>query len=232
MTAPPRHHLLPVSLTLALSLATSLLLSLATSTAAEARTRLPKLTTKQLDALEKGRVLVQMLPAPKGSKVGVGEALGIAEGSSDALVHMLLDIASYQHYMLRIKTSRLIKQVGKVRYGLIETRLPWPLRDGWIAFKLTFNHLGKGVYELRWAMSSGTFKRYRGFARIEPWDEQNDKVAITYRVHAETKTYAPAALLNRAMKRNAEMFLHRVRLRIKALKRAGTIPGDVARRYR
>jgi hypothetical protein len=194
--------------------------------------RLPKLTSVQLDALAKGRVLVRMLPAPKGSKVGIGKAHGVAEGSSDALVHMLLDIAQYQHYMLRIKRSQQVKQVGKVRYGLIETRLPWPVRDGWIYFALSYKHRGGGVFELRWSMRNGTFKRYQCYALIEPWDARNDKVAITYKVHAEPKVYAPAMLLNKAVRRNAEMFLHRARVRIKALKAAKKIPADVAKRYR
>ena len=231
MSSAPRRA---PALDLGIRMATVALLvgALSSASTAFAETPLPKLPKAKLQALVRGRVLVDSLPVPKGCKANVARAMGIAEGSSDAIVHMLLDVARYDEYMIRILKSQWLRRSARSVFGRIEIDLPWPASDAWVIFELRYKHLGRGVFELRWKMRQGTLARYWAYALIEPWDGRNDKVALTYRVIAEPNCYAPKGMLNRGVRRGAEMFLHRVRIRIKKLRRQGKIPKNLSGRYR
>ncbi|MCK5799471.1 MAG: hypothetical protein KAI47_19905 [Deltaproteobacteria bacterium] len=193
---------------------------------------LPKLAPRQLNAVLRGRVLVFSLPPPKDCTVRLGKAIGIAEGSSDALLHLILDVARYREYLPRIKASRFLRREGKAIIGFVEMSLPWPVSDAWCTYRLTYAHKGHGIYELFWTMKRGTLKRYQGHALIEPWNKTNDKAVITYELLVEPDSRAPTSLLSRGVRHSAEMFLHRVRIRIKTLKRQKKIPANIQRRYR
>lgn len=192
-----------------------------------------QLTPTQRERVGRGDVLTFSLPPPKGGGVRIGKAVGIVEGSTEAIVHTLMDVARYKFYLPRIKGSRFVRRADQhTVFGVAETSLPWPARDAWCYFRLTYKALGKRVFELRWTMRNGTMKRYQGYARLEPWDERGDKAIMTYKTLFEPKTAAPDSILSKGVRKAAEMFLHRTRMRVKALVRFKKLPADLQQRYR
>lgn len=220
--APARRRALPVLLGL------TMLVVLGTAQPAAAR-----LTAAERERVGRGDVLTFSLPPPKGGGVRIGKAVGIVEGSTEAIVHTLMDVARYKFYLPRIKGSRFVRRADQhTVFGVAETSLPWPARDAWCYFRLTYKALGKRVFELRWTMRNGTMKRYQGYARLEPWDERGDKAIMTYKTLFEPKTAAPDSVLSKGVRKAAEMFLHRTRMRVKALVRFKKLPADLQQRYR
>lgn len=186
----------------------------------------PQLAPRQRARIASGEVLTMSLAAPSGSKIKPGKAIGLVEGSPEEVLYTLLDIARYRYFVPLVKGSRLVKRRKGAIYGVIETRLPWPVKDAWAYLKVTYGSADRTSYTASWKMINGTLKRYVAAALIEPWKTRSHMSVLTYQVIAEPKTAAPDALLTKGMRHAAEMALHRIRLRVKALRKFKKMPGD------
>lgn len=191
----------------------------------------PQLKPELQQKIERGQVIAQSLPAPEGSQIKIGKAMGIAEGSPKELVHMLMDIKRYKHYFPRVKDSRFVKKIGKDVFGVIETTLPWPLKDAWVYVKISYKAKANDVYEMNWVMQNGTLKTYQGYILIQPWDTHKNKCLVTYKTIVEPKTIASNDMISKGTKRGAELIMHRIRIRIKALKKFKAFPKDLDALY-
>jgi ribosome-associated toxin RatA of RatAB toxin-antitoxin module len=189
----------------------------------------PKLPPKERAIVLRGDVVSYAIKPPGGGNLKMGKAIGIVEGSPEAVVHTLMDIGRYRFFLPTVKGSRQTKRKDPSVWGVVETTLPWPARDAWAYLKITYKHRGGGVFEMHWKMRNGTLKQYKGYALIEPYD---DKCTLTYQILVEPKTSAPDSVLSKGARRVAEMVLHRVRLRLKALRRFKKIPKGLRARYR
>jgi len=182
--------------------------------------------------VEAGGVVTYSLRPPHGGGVRLGKAIGIVEGSPEAVVHTLLDANNYPDFLHRVKSSYLVRRHPKGIYAVIKTALPWPVADAWALVKISHHHLGNGVFRMRWVMQRGTLKQYDATALIEPWGNQPNKCTLTYTTLAEPKTSVPNSILSRGTRHVAEMVLHRVRIRVKRGVRQRKFPAGLEKRYR
>lgn len=155
----------------------------------------------------------------------------IAE-SPEAVLFTLLDIGRYKNFIPRIKDSRLVKQGANTRHAVLETAMPWPVKDAWVYVKYTYKTLGPHKYQLTWNMINGTMKQYRGEATIEPWRHKNYHSRISYKLIASLNTAAPDSVVRPGIRKVAEIVMHRVRMRVVALRKFNKLPPNLSLLYR
>ena len=183
----------------------------------------PKLSAEHIKAIEHGKVL-EFSQKVKGSGVMMGKAIGIVEDVPEAVLYVLLAVDKYKHFLPRVTGSRITKRRGWDSYAVIHTDLPWPVKDVWVYLKLTRTDKPGRVYAIRWWMLNGTMKKYEGSALIEPYSRDGKQTVLTYKLLAEPQTSAPDSMISNGIKRVASTILHRVRLRLKALRKYKKLP--------
>ena len=183
---------------------------------AEAQAR-PRLPQRDLWRISQQGVVISYSLKVKGSDVRAGKAIGIVEASPEQVAAILLDVPNYFRFLHRVRSAHVVKRNGAVMTARLDADLPWPLSDAWALVTVRHQVLSGRVHKIHWEMFKGTLKRYRGYALIEPWSPRGEKVALTYRVLAVPNSAAPTSMISKGVRRLAEMVLHRVRLRAKAL---------------
>mgnify|MGYP001827775844 CR=1 FL=1 len=168
----------------------------------------------------------------ENQKVMMGKAVGTVADVPEAVLHTVVDVARYKHFLPRIKGSRLVRRRGNQVYAVVESALPWPVRDAWVYVKLVYHRRGGRAYEVKWKMINGTMNQYFGRALIQPWNDDASHTLLTYEVMAEPKTAAPDSVISRGVRKVTEVFTHRLRMRVAALRKYRKLPADLARRYR
>ena len=181
------------------------------------------LDPKQIAALERGEVL-ELSRKVAGSRVMLGKAIGIIEDVPEAVLHVLLAVDRYKHFLPRVTESRITRRRGWHTYAVIHSSMPWPVKNAWVYFKLTRTDRPKRVFKLKWHMLNGTMKSWEGSALIEPWTADGKRSLVTYKLLAEPRTAAPDSLISSGVKRVTATILHRVRLRLAALRKFKRLP--------
>ncbi|MCC6749711.1 MAG: hypothetical protein IT371_18740 [Deltaproteobacteria bacterium] len=189
------------------------------------------LSPQQLAQLARWEVLASSEQV-SGAGVMQGKALGLFQEVPEALVHTILDIGRYKFYLPRMKSSRVVKVQGPHTFAVLETDFPWPVRDAWVYIKMTYTRTGARSYRLRWWMENGTLKQYTGEAEIVPFDAQATRTLLTYKLLAQPKTAAPDGVISKGVRRVAEVFVQRLRLRIQALRKYNKLPAGLLSLYR
>jgi len=160
----------------------------------------------------------------KGSNVKMGKAIAVIDDVPEAVLYVLLGLDKYKHFIPRVSESRITKQRGWDTYAVINTDLPWPVKDCWAYVKLTRNDKPGRVYEAKWHMINGTMKEYRGSALIEPWTRDGKRSVLTYRLLFEPKGAAPDSMISNGVRSVASTIVKRIRLRVKALRKFKKMP--------
>ncbi len=192
-------------------------------TPALAGTSKPLVTEKMRQEMEKGWVMeYQEKDAAKG--VAQWTAMGIVDDVPEAVLYVLISFDKYKHFIDRMKNTRIIKRKGYDLFVVAETKLPWPVKDAWVYFKVTRTHLPGRVYELKFEKINGTMKQYTGWARVEPWSEDGKRTLLTYSLKFEPETGAPVAVIDKGVWSVAIHVVKRIRLRLKALRKFNKVP--------
>ena len=201
-----------------------LLLSLLLTTApVHAGTSKPTVTDEMRKSMEDGWV-VEYRDKTAGKGVARWTAMGIVDDVPEAMLYVLLSFDKYKHFIDRMKGSRITKTRGLTSYVVMETKLPWPVKDAWVYFKVTRKHLPGRIYELDFKMINGTMKQYLGWARVEPWGKDGKRSLLTYSLLFEPKTAVPAAAIDRGVWSITIHLVKRMRLRLKALRKFNKVP--------
>ena len=205
-----------------------LLVALASAGAASAR---PKVTKQEEARLDKWEVL-EYSQKVSGSGVMMGKAIGVIDDIPEAVVYVIEDIAKYKHYLPRIKESRVVKRQGRHTYAVLETDYPWPVKDAWAYVRFTRQKLKGRAYVIRWGMRNGTLKSFGGTALIEVWKRRGGvtHTVITYKLLAEPKTSAPEGKISEGVKHITAQFVHRIRMRLQALRKFKKLPPQLRKR--
>jgi ribosome-associated toxin RatA of RatAB toxin-antitoxin module len=196
----------------------SLLISL--SPTASARPTLPAADQAKL---EKGQVLSYSMKV-QGSKVMSGKSIYLIPDTPEAVAHVLCDVEKYKSYMPRVKESRVYKRQGVHFFAVVETDLPWPVKDCWVSLKYTRVDKPGHVIEAKWWMLNGTMKTYTGSALIEPWDKDGKRSVVTYELQADLKTSAPDSMISDGVKEIAGTVVQTIKLRLAALRKYNKLP--------
>ena len=191
----------------------------------------PQLAAPDARRIASWEVVSYSLQAPDGG-VRRGKAIGRIAAAPEAVLHAILEIGKYKSFLPAMKDSREIRRSAQRIWGVIETALPWPARDAWVYVELSYRHKGARTYEARWKMINGTMKQYYGSALVEPWGDGLEHSVLSFEILAEPKTAAPDSVLSRGTRRVAEVFVHRLRMRVAALGKYGRLPRDLSLRYR
>ena len=190
---------------------------------ARAGTSKPMVTDEMKKTMEEGWV-VEYRDKDAGKGVARWTAMGIVDDVPEAVLYVLLSFNKYKHFIDRMKGSRVTKTKGLNSYVVIETKLPWPVQDAWVYFKVTRKHLPGRIFELEFKMINGTMKQYTGWARVEPWSKDGKRSLLTYSLLFEPKTAAPAAAIDRGVWSVTIHLVKRLRLRLKALRKFNKVP--------
>lgn len=183
----------------------------------------PLVTEKMKKTMEAGWV-VEYREKTAGEAVARWTAMGVYEDTPEAMLYVLLSFDKYRHFIDRTRGSRITKRKGLDTYVVIETKLPWPVKDAWVYFKVTRKHLPGRIHELEFKMINGTMKQYTGWARVEPWSKDGKRSLLTYSLLFEPKTAAPAAAIDRGVWSVTIHLVKRLRLRLKALRKFNKVP--------
>jgi ribosome-associated toxin RatA of RatAB toxin-antitoxin module len=203
------------------SLSAALLLLLAA--AAGARPRLPP---GDLARMERGETLLYSLKVA-GSGVTMGKAVRIIKDTPEAVLHVLLDVPAYRHFLPRIKDARITRRAGAHVFAVIETDFPWPVKDAWVYIKNTTTSKPGRVHEARWSMLNGTMKTYSGYALVEPWTPDGKQTVLTYVMQAEPKTSTPDSMISNGVQKIVRICADRFALRLEALRKFGKLPKNL-----
>jgi ribosome-associated toxin RatA of RatAB toxin-antitoxin module len=187
---------------------------------AEAR---PSLSPERMERLKKGEVLVFSDQIPESS-IQAGKAIAMIPDLPEAVVYVILRVDKYKHFLPRVKDSRITKYQKNHTYAVVETELPWPFKDCWAYVQFTRVDKAGRTFELRWKMLNGTMKEYSGSALIEPWNEDATKSVVTYKIKAIPLVSAPDATISKGLRKVASIFLHRIRMRLEALRKFKKLP--------
>lgn len=183
----------------------------------------PTLQPDQLKALEQGRSL-DFSNHVAGTNVKMGKSIFLIDDNPEAVAYVFLEIDKYKNYMPRITESRITKRSGWHTFAVVETDLPWPVKDCWVYAKFTRNNKPGRVYEIKFWMINGTMKNYNGTALIEPWTPDGKRTVITYEILFEPKTAAPHSMITDGVRAVASIFVQKLRLRLLALRKYGKLP--------
>ena len=188
----------------------------------------PKVTKQQQQQLEKWEVL-ESSEKVRGSSIMQGKAIGIIPDIPEAVVYVIEDLAKYRFFIPHIKQSRVVRRKGPHTFAVLETDLPWPVKDAWAYVRFTRKKLPGRRYVISWGMRNGTLKSFGGTALIEPWNKQGYYSSITYKLLAEPKTSAPDSQISRGIKHITGLFVHRIRMRLQALRKFKKLPPQLKR---
>ena len=183
----------------------------------------PTLPPADQAKLERGEVVTYSNKVPN-SKVQTGKAIYIIPDTPEAVAYVLAAVDRYKGYMPRVKDSRIYKRSGAHTYAVVETDLPWPVKDCWVSLKYTQQVRPGRVHDIRWWMLNGTMKQYTGSAYIEPWDKDGKKSVITYELLADLKTAAPDKMISDGVKDIAATVVRTFKLRLAALRKFKKMP--------
>lgn len=178
----------------------------------------PRLSKDQRYAVEHGHVL-DYADRQEGASAISAHSIAVVDDIPEAVMHVILDVARYRYWVPKIKESRVTKRRGWSIYSVVETDLPWPVKDAWAYLKLTRQDRPGRVFEARWEMLNGTMKRYSGSVRVEPYKGNPKKSFVTYRLTAELKTAVPDAAIRKGVKAVVRVFVQRLKLRLRALRK-------------
>ena len=159
----------------------------------------PQLSQEHVAQIERGDVL-EFSQKSKGTKVMTGKAIGIIKDVPEAVLYVLVGLDKYKHFVPRVTESRITRQKGWDTYAVINTDLPWPVKDCWAYIKLTRQDKAGRVYEAEWSMINGTMKSYRGSALIEPWSKDGKRTVITYKLLFEPQGAAPDSMISEGVR--------------------------------
>jgi hypothetical protein len=183
----------------------------------------PHVSPAQLADLEQGKML-EFSQKVNGSGVMMGKAIGVIPDTPEAVLYVFQDLGTYKAYMPRIKESRAYKRRGPHTFAVLESDLPWPVKDCWASVKFTRYEKPGRVFELKWWMLNGTMKNFTGAALIEPWTTDGRKSVLTYQLFAEPQTAAPDSMISNGVRKVASVFVQRLRLRLQALRKFKKMP--------
>jgi ribosome-associated toxin RatA of RatAB toxin-antitoxin module len=154
----------------------------------------------------------------------MGKAIGVIPDTPEAVAQIFLEVDKYKNYLPRITESRITKRRDMHTFAVVETDLPWPVKDCWVYIKMTrYNKPGR-VYEIKWWMLNGTMRNYTGSALIEPWNKDATQSVLTYQLLAEPQTSAPDSMISNGVKQIANIFVQKFRLRMQALRKFNKMP--------
>jgi hypothetical protein len=184
---------------------------------------LPQLAKHDIQALEEGHV-IEFSEKVEGRDVQRARAIGLFKDFPEAVTYVLMQVDKYKHFMPRIKEARIIKRKGWHTYALVETAMPWPVKDAWMYIKYTRSDRPGRVFEIKFWMLNGTMKSYQGRAVIEPWPRDPSRTVMTYEFLAEPRTLAPASVITTGIRSVANVFVQRIRLRLQAMRKYKKLP--------
>ncbi len=185
----------------------------------------PALTDGELARLHKWEVLEYSQKLSSG-KVLRGKAVGLIPDIPEAVVYVIEDVARYKHFLPRIKESRVVKRRGTSVWAVLETRLPWPVKDAWAYVLFTRQRLKGRRYVVRFNMRNGTLKSFGGTVLVEAYRRKDGAIHsfITYKLLTEPRTSAPDGKISEGVKRVTAQFVHRIRMRLTALRKFKKLP--------
>lgn len=189
----------------------------------------PVVTAQQRARLDRWEVLEQDRKVP-GTEVRMGHSVGIIPDMPEAVLHVLEDIARYRYWVPHCKTSRVVRRRGSDTYAVLETDLPWPVKDAWAYLRFTRTVRKGRSFEVRWWMRNGTLKAFTGVVNIAPWRSDGSRTVVTHQLLLEPNTSAPASTVSRGVKHGAAIFVHRLRMRVTALRKFNKMPASLKRR--
>jgi hypothetical protein len=190
---------------------------------------LPPLAQHDIKALEEGHV-IEFSEKVEGKTIQRARAIGLFKDFPEAVTYVLMQVDKYKHFMPRIKDARIVKRRGWHTYAVVETDMPWPVKDAWVYLKYTrFDRPGR-VFEVKFWMLNGTMKSYQGRALVEPWPRDPSRTVLTYEFLAEPRTIAPDSVISTGIRSVANVFVQRIRLRLRAMRKFKKLPARLRRR--
>jgi hypothetical protein len=186
----------------------------------------PRLDPKRMERLAKGEIIIFSFDDPKE---GVrGKAIGIVDAPPEQLFGVLRDYEAYREFVPQVRRSQRVRSLGAMQdLVLVETSLPWPIRNAWSVSRFVAKQQKGPVFEIRWRMVQGNMRSNSGYVYLEPWGPGGRQTAVTYEMGANPTRLASDTVLHRGMRLATRGMLRALRKRVEALRIAGRLAPKV-----
>lgn len=158
---------------------------------------IPSLSADQVERLERGEVLVEVV----NQDIPRGDVLGVVQAPPDEVMEVLRDFGRHADLMDDVVSSEVLGTDGDhmLCKGLTDT--PWPMDDREWVIRQWFGEVDLGglrVLANTWdyVPDSGNINDTEGYWLLLPWREDNSQTLVRYVITVDLGTWLPDFLLS------------------------------------
>ena len=130
------------------------------------------------------------------------KAVMTVDASTDEILKILKNTASYTKWYGYTKTATLLKQEKDVQYNYVETIFPWPFKNRDMVYKMTTNTFNNDSLKISLQGIPDYKESKKGIIRMKKAEgyillhTSNEKTEIIYVFHSEPGNSIPAWMAN------------------------------------
>jgi len=158
---------------------------------------IPSLSVDQVDRLERGEILVEVV----NQEIPMGDVLGVVQASPEQVMEVLRDFDRHEELMDDVASSEVLGTDGDYLLcrGLTDT--PWPMHDREWVIRQWFGDVDLGglrVLTNTWdyVPDSGNIVDTEGYWLLLPWREDNSQTLVRYVITVDLGTWLPDFLVS------------------------------------
>ncbi|MCA9565832.1 MAG: SRPBCC family protein [Myxococcales bacterium] len=158
---------------------------------------IPSLSAEQVDRLNNGEILVEVV----NGDVPIGDVLGVVDAPAQQVLDIIVDFDSWHEFMPSMTETEVTSTEGEYYICRAVTDTPWPMDDRVYSFRAWAGETevdGMTVLTSNWdyVEGSGNLEDTEGYWLLIPWGEDGSKTLVRYYLTADLGTWLPDFLLN------------------------------------
>lgn len=158
--------------------------------------QVPSLSYEQVQALNEGEILVEVINA----EVPIGDVLGIIDGTPQAVLEIITDFDNYEDFVPYMAETEILQYDGETYTCRGVTDTPWPMDDrlwtiqAWVGEREVD---GMNLLLSTWDYVPGTgnLEDTEGYWLLIPWGADGSQTLVRYYIIADLGTWLPDFIL-------------------------------------
>ena len=180
--------------------------------AAQPVPEVPTLSADQIDELNEGGILVDVV----NGEVPVGDAIGVIDASQDQVRAILFDLDRFADYMPDVVESETLGRDGEAYLFRAVIDTPWPMSQREFTVRIwvsegdeegDLQHVGTWDY----VPDSGNLVDIEGFILLLPWGDDGARTLLRYHLSVDLGTWVPDFLIAWATENMLPGMVHNIR---------------------
>lgn len=167
------------------------------SLAAQPVPEAPNLSDSQIDELNAGEILVEVI----NGEIPVGDAIGVIDASLEQVRAILFDLDRFAEYMPDVVESEILGRDGDAYLFRAVIDTPWPMSQREFTVRIwvsegdeegDLQHYGTWDY----VPDSGNLVDIDGFILLLPWGDDGSRTLLRYHLSVDLGTWVPDFLVS------------------------------------